>query len=139
MSVRARLNSISLSNRFSSFFSRCCLRFSCLGMKSEKMYVKWGLYSDFQGIAKNLLRGMLKTEALHGLLGLRDSSLLHSSLLVSCRKFRAPELATRTSRNLAPLAVAIHPASSRTMEVKPITRRLAEGSKTSGREHGCLA
>ena len=88
---------------------------------------------------KNLLGGMLKAEALHGLLGLRNSPLLHGSLLVSRRKFGAPELATCTPGNLAPLAVAIPPASSRTMEVKPITRWLAEGSKTSGREHGCLA
>ena len=82
---------------------------------------------------------MLKAEPLHGLLGLRDSSFLHSSRLVSRRKFRAPELAIGTPGNLAPLAVAIHPPSCSTMEVKPITRRLAEGSKTSGREHGCLA
>lgn len=50
MGVRSCLNPISLSNRFSSFLSRCCFRFSCL------------------------LGGMLKAEALHGLLGLRNSS-----------------------------------------------------------------
>merc|ERR1719430_873257 len=82
---------------------------------------------------------MLKAEALHGLLGLRHSPLLHSSLLVSRRQLGAPELAACTPRYLAPLAVAIHPTSSRTVEVKPITCRLAKGSKTSGRKQGCLA
>lgn len=82
---------------------------------------------------------MLKAEALHGLLGLRDSSLLHSSLLVGCCQLGPPELAACTPGNLAPLAVAVHSSSSRTVEVKPITCWLAKGSKTSGREHGCLA